>query len=89
MHTLLFWIYPWFYCSESTLNSEINFISEILVNGDFLLNVVQTVNANKITKFNKIQQASVQKCPVYLRFPRLSVFSVRFTKQIAQTVQSC
>ena len=42
-------------CSESTLDSEIKFISEILANNGFPLSVIQIVIANKITEFNKIK----------------------------------
>ena len=44
-------------CSESTLDTEIKFISTILYNNGFPLNVVQTVINNKITDFDKIKLA--------------------------------
>ena len=76
-------------CSESALDSEIKFISETLFNNSFPLSVVQTVIADKITEFNQIKQASVQKCPAYLCLPWLGGISDRFAKQIPQTVQRC
>ena len=74
-------------CSESTLDSEIKFISETLCNNGFLLSVVETVIANEIIEFGKIKQGSVQKRPVYLRHPRLSGISEIFAKQISQTTE--
>ena len=47
-------------CSESTIDVEIKFLR--LIATSFQLSVVQTVITNRITKFNKIKQASVQKC---------------------------
>ena len=76
-------------CSESTLDAEIKFISMILCNNSLPLNVVQTVITNKITEFNKIKQASVQKYPVYLCLLWLGRISDRFAKQISQTVHRC
>ena len=70
-------------CSESTLDSEIKFISETLANNGFPLSVIQTFIVNKITEFIKPKQASVQKCPVYLCLPWLDGIS----KQITQTIQ--
>ena len=67
-------------CSESTLDAEIKFISTTLCNNSFPLNVVQTIITNKITEFNKIKQAPVQKCPGYLGLPWLGGISQRFAK---------
>ena len=56
-------------CSESKLDDEIKCFSTTLCNNRFLLNVVQTI----IIK--KIKLASVERCPVCLRLPRLSGIS--------------
>ena len=76
-------------CFESILDAEIKFIFMTLCNNDFLLNLVQMIIADEITEFNKIKQASVQKCPIYLRPPRLDGIIERFGKQISQTVLRC
>ena len=68
-------------CSESTL-AELKFISETHWNNGFPLSVVQTIITKKIAKFNKIKQASVQKCPVYLHLPWLSGIYERSAKKI-------
>ena len=48
-------------CSKSKLDAEVKFISMTFCNNGFPLNIVQTVMKNKITDFNKIKQASVQR----------------------------
>ena len=53
------------------------------------LNVVLTVITNKMTDFNKIKHALVQKCPVYLQHLWLGGISERFAKWISQIVQRC
>ena len=49
---------------------------------------MQTVK-NKIADFNKIKQASVQRCPVYLCLSWLGRICERFAKQISQSAHRC
>ena len=49
--------------------------------------VVQTVITNKITKFNKIKQVLVEKCPFYLCLLWLGGINEEFANQISQTLQ--
>ena len=75
--------------SESTLDTEIKFISETLCNNGFPFSIVQTVIINKTTEFNKIKLVSTQKCPFYLHLHCLGGISERLAKQITQNVQRC
>ena len=58
-----------------------------LCNNGFPLNIVQIVINNMIIDFDKIKPASVQRGPVYLRFPWLGRVGDRFAKQISQAAQ--
>ena len=58
-------------------------------NNGFPLSVVQIVIANKISNFNKIKHASMQKYSVYLYLSWLCGISKRFVKLLLQTVQRC
>ena len=70
--------------SESTIDVEIKFISKTLCNKGFPFNVLKTVITKKITVFNKIKKASVQKYPVYLNLTWMGEISAGFAKQIVQ-----
>ena len=72
-------------CFDSTLDAEIKYTSLTLCNNGFPLNV-QTIITNSITEFNKIKQASVQKCQVCIHFPWLGWIRKRLANQ---TVQKC
>ena len=74
-----------FFATSFSLNAGIKFIAIILCN-KFLIECCKVIT-NKITKFNKIKQASVQNCPVYLCLPWLDGISDLLGK--TQTIQRC
>lgn len=54
-------------CSQTMLDDEMKFITRTLCNNAYSLDIVQSVISNKISDFNKMKPASVQRCPIYLR----------------------
>ena len=65
--------------SKSKLD-EIKFVTETLDYNSFPLDLLQSVIRTKISNFNKIKSASVQKYPAYLRLPWLGNTSNSFAK---------
>ena len=76
-------------CSECTLDDEVEFITWTLCNNGFPEGIVRSVIRDKIFDFSKIQPDSVQRCPVYLRFPWFGDISDRFDNQISACVRKC
>ena len=74
-------------CSDSTFDEKIKFITRILGNNGYTLDLIQSVIRTKIFNFNKITLVSAQRYPVYL--PWLSNISDRFAKRISSIVQQC
>ena len=72
--------------SKSKLDDEIKFISMILCNNGFPLNVMQTIFMNKIIDSNKIKPASSKNIPC---LSWLDGVGERFAWQISQAVQKC
>ena len=75
--------------TESKLDGEIDFITETLCNNSFPEDIVRSVIGDKIAHFHKTKVASAQRCPVYLRLPRLGEISDRFADQISACIRRC
>ena len=64
--------------SESKLDDEVEFITGTFCNNGFPEDIVRSVIRDKISDFSKIKLDSIQRWPVYLRFPWLGDISDRF-----------
>ena len=76
-------------CSESKLDGEIDFITEILCNNGFPVDIVRSVIEDKIAHFHKTKVVSAHRCPVYLRLPWLGEISDRFADRIFASIRRC
>ena len=76
-------------CSKSKLQHELENISSILRNTGYPERIIQSTISNKIALFNRKPKEGPQKCPVYLKLPRIGKISLNFEKQTKIAINRC
>ena len=76
--TLLHWFLM--ICIKRTLNEEMEQIKKLLLDNTYLKNVINAQIAKKIVQFSTLKRFGPEKCPVYLRVPRIGKPSTNLQK---------
>ena len=76
-------------CSKTKLGSELDKIKQLLIQNRYPADVLLSCINHKLANFAAEKTFGPEKCPVYLKLPRISNVSSKFENQINKAITFC
>ena len=76
-------------CTKRRLKGEIERSKNILLDNGYPKNVINTQITKKIVQFSTLKRFAPEKCPVYLRVPRIGKPSTNLEIEVKTVVETC
>ena len=76
-------------CSKTKLGSELDTIKELLIENEYLEDVLFSCSNKKLANVATEKAFGPEKSPVYLKLPLIGNVSLKFENQINKVIISC
>ena len=76
-------------CSKNKLGSELERVGQLLIENGYPGDVLVSCIKQKLANFAAKKPCGPEKCPVYLKLPRIGNVSSKFENQINKAITSC
>ena len=76
-------------CSKTTLGSELDRVQQLLIENGYPDDVHISCIQQNLASFAAEKPCGPEKCPVYIKLPRIDNVSSKFENQIKKAITSC